>query len=93
MFGVEIASVGGAWLPVEVELVVCLAVLEPVVAHVHTFGFLGLASAVYYAVCGFIVNAYGCWWLRVAELFECVSDGDGLLCVQEECSEFGLGGG
>ena len=69
MFGVEIASVGGAWLPVEVELVVCLAVLEPVVAHVHTFRFLRFAGTVNDSMRCFVVDADWSGWLWMAKFF------------------------
>jgi hypothetical protein len=58
MLGEIISKVGGSWSPVNIELFLCYAILDPVESHIHCFGFLLFDLFVGKTVCGGVVNLY-----------------------------------
>ena len=49
-----VGKVGGSFIPVDAEVILLNAVLDPEAAHVHRFGALGLEGVVRDTVCSTI---------------------------------------
>ena len=78
--------------PVDVKVSLEDAITNPVVSHVNSF-FLFFGRIIRNAGSAFVICLERCRWLRVAEIIE---DGPycfDFLCIVEEGSKFGFGGG
>ena len=73
-FTLVIAEVVDALLPMAVELVLAVAVSEPVEAHVHSFGLALFENTGKYAHCTFVVELQWGWSLWVAHFDGCLAD-------------------
>ena len=90
MFGEVVTHVESFWFPMNVDLLECLVILEPVVSHIDGLG-LVLLNCRLGEGCYFIVSLDGSWWLRVTKISEKVSDGNNFLGVVEKGSNFSFG--
>ena len=94
MFGKIIGTVGFPRGPVEVKLLLSNAIFEPVVTHVKRLGAFhadcGMEDAVRGGVVGFDRRAG--WGLLVAHFFKGGANGNSLLRIEEQASDFGFGG-
>ena len=93
VFGWVVSQVCGSWCPSELELVLVDSIFNPVEAHVNCFGTFLFELTVDDAVRGAIVSCDCSGWLGVSQFDECASDGDCLLCIEEDSCNFCLGGG
>lgn len=78
-----IGAVLGAWSPVDVELFLTNAILDPVEAHVHRFGLALTDSSIGDAAGGGVVCLDWSWRLLMAHFVECDSEGDSIASVME----------
>ena len=84
MLGVVVGMVACSAFPVDAELALAHSVSDPVEAHVHGFGALGLDGIVGDACCYLVVGLDGCWaGLGMAHFGEDGADGCSFLAVVE----------
>ena len=88
MLGEVIGQVVGAGGPVDQELILIGAVLDPVEAHVHRFGATLLDLVIGETRCSVVVGLHWGWSLFVAEFFEGCAKTDGVFAVVEEGADF-----
>ena len=92
MLGEVVSQVGAARCPEEVVLALFDSVLEPVEAHVDSFGAALFDSVREDAVGDGIVGFEGSWWLGMAKLNEGLSDGTAILGSHEGGAGLCFGG-
>ena len=83
MLAQVVSLVGGARAPVDSELALLDAVLEPVEAHVDGLGTTLFDCAVHDALCAFVVGLDGSGRLRMAKFDEGLVDGAACLGIVE----------
>ena len=93
VLGEIIGSVSFAGGPIEIELTLCNAIFEPVIAHIKGFGFfhshLSLQDAGGSGVVSFKRSTSG--RLFVTHLFEGSDHGDSFLSIEKDTAGFGFG--
>lgn len=92
MFGEVVGEIGGAGLPMDMELVLADAVADPVKAHVNGFGSTLFDGVVEDASGARVVNLDRRGGLWPAEFSERGADGTSILGVVETCADFCFGG-
>ena len=90
MLGEVVGKVFAAFAPVDDELSLADAVLDPEVAHVHCFGALVLDCIVGNAYGAAVVDLEWRWWLRMAKSNEDLSEDDCVFGIVEGTAEFGF---
>ncbi len=93
MLGMIIAKVLTDGSPVDDELFLSFAELQPGEMHVHCFRPLLLDGVVGVTGGGRVAGLYGRWRLPTAEFFEGIAERDGFLAVDKEETNFGFSGG
>ena len=91
MLAQVVSLVGGARAPVDTELALLDAVLEPVEAHVNGFRTALFDCAVHDALSAFVVGLDGSGRLGVAKFNEGLADWAACLGIVEEAAYFGFG--
>jgi hypothetical protein len=81
MFCKVVCKVSLPWPPIESELALGFAILQPVVSHVHRLGSLWLSFAVYYSLNRQIVGLDWDFWLRMAHFGEYLSNVYHFFCI------------
>ena len=92
MFCVVIAFVVGAGAPVDKELTLVDTVTNPVEAHFHGAGTFLFDGVIGDAGCGGVVSFDGGGWLRMSHLFKGGAKDRSFLSIDEEATDFRLGG-
>lgn len=90
MFCEVVGAILGRWFPLEMEICVCLLILQPIVPHVDGFGASLLDGLVSETNRGSIVQCYRCGGLRIPHFFKRNADGNGLPTVDKGSSNFGV---
>ncbi len=80
-------------LIVKFEVFLRFAVEKPEVLHLHSTGALAFDGIVGNANSGSVVYVNWCWWLWVPEFGKSKTEDLGFLCIEEEGTQFGFGGG
>jgi hypothetical protein len=93
MFGEIVSQIVAAFAPVDVELALDSAVLEPIKAHVDGFGAALFDSVINDAGGTTVVDLEGCRWLGMAHFVQDDAEGNALAGVEETGSQFGFSGG
>ncbi len=93
MLGEVVGEVLDALVPVDVEVTLSGAILDPIVPHVHGFGATLTNRVVGNTSRSGIVGDNGCGALGVAKFRQCVANGFGITTVVEEASELGFSSG
>ncbi len=88
-----IAQVFLPGLIVKFEVFLHFAVKKPKVLHLHCAGALAFDGIVDNANGGSVVYVNWRWWLRVSKFGESETEDLGFLCIEEEGTQFGFGGG
>ena len=91
MLGEVIRGVSGALGPIDKELFLVCAILEPEVAHINGLGAASANGAIGNTSGSGIVRLDGSGTLRTTELFENGAENDRLLTVMEQATSFSLG--
>jgi hypothetical protein len=86
VLGPVIASIVGAWAPVDAELFLGFVVAEPVVTHVHGLGGFGLDFVGYNPICRGVVGLDWCGWLRMAHFDQQVALGHCVFRIDVQAS-------
>jgi hypothetical protein len=92
MFSKTICLVQDAYFPMDAELLLAHAVVDPAKTHVDRFGPFLFESVVGDAGGSAVVGLQGLWRLGMSEFFEDDPDGAGLFAVVEEGWELSFGG-
>ena len=87
-----VGKVGGSFIPVDTEVVLLDAVLDPEVAHVHRFGALGLERTICNAVGSAVVRLDWGRALRKAEFAKGSANRFRFTTVVEDAAEFAFRG-
>ena len=93
MFSKVISNVLTAWCPIDAKLALVHTVADPIEAHVNGFGADLFDGAVHDAAGGCIVCFHRCRRLWVPHFLEGLADDGPFFGVEEECADFGFGGG
>ncbi len=80
-------------LIVKFEVLLSFPIKQPEVPHFHGSGVLAFDGIVDNADGGRVVDVNRCWWLWVSEFGKSETEDFGLLCIEEEGTQFGFGGG
>ncbi len=88
MFCKVISKVRGAWVPVDLELFLCDAILDPIKSHIYGFGFLLFDMFVCKTISHGVVGLNRSGWLWVAQVFKSLSHWSTLLGMVENASNF-----
>ncbi len=75
------------------EVLLSFPIKQPEVLHFHGAGALAFDGTVDNADNGSVVNVNRCWWLWVSEFGKSEMEDFGFLCLEEEGTQFGFGGG
>eukprot|EP00978_Attheya_sp_CCMP212_P006281 scaffold14236_cov54-Attheya_sp.AAC.3 len=82
-----------AFPPVDMELALCSAILEPIKAHVDGFGAALFDCVIDDAGCTTVVDLKGCRWLGMAHFFQDDTEDDSFAGIEETRAKFCFGGG
>jgi hypothetical protein len=88
-----IAQVFLPGLIVKFEVLLSFPIKQPEVLHFHGAGALVFGGIVDNADGGSVVDVNRHWWLWVSKFGKSETEDVGLLCVEEEGTQFGFGGG
>ena len=91
VLGRVVGQIVFSWFPEDVELALGYVVFEPIESHVYGFGLFLFDSACEDTTCCNIVGFQWSWGLGVAQFDKALADGQCLLCVEVECSNFSFG--
>ena len=92
MLGVVVAKIVATRAPVDKELSLMDAVLDPVEEHVHGFGLALTDGAVGDTGGAGVVGLNGCWRLRMAHFGEGGAESDAVTGIVEEAGKLRFGG-
>ena len=90
VFGRVVTQVVVTGFPLDVKLFLLVAAVEPVEAHVNGLGLALFHGSTDDATGSDVIGDQGGWGLRMAEVKAAVADGNGLTCIEEDTSNFGL---
>ena len=89
-FGEVVGEVDYPGSPVYVKLLLLYSILEPIVAHVDTFGSVLFDGAVDDSIGGGIVCFHTCGWLRMAHFVEADSHWERSSGIHKKGCDFGF---